>query len=247
MFVLLASLVFVFDFCASAKTYSTGLSDDINSSSEGSTVVPPLCGITKDTSMTLNKQKPGHKYDGSLITKAYRMIKRIRAAKFHRNLESYRKKNVISTINDLHLSLNGDNAKHRTVFAPLTSPVLSFLSGSTERDRKWSQRVVEVRLQKRSTVDEDDNVGEGTPIGKQRMAKVLGRLLLNNGSGKIDKDIRDDYVEDEDDDYSYRVNKKKMNWEDYRNEDGATIMELIALNARHKTYMQPDEYLYRSE
>lgn len=213
-----------------------GLSEDINNS-EGLTVVPPLCGITKDTSVTLNKQKADHKYDSSLITKAHRMIESIRSTKFNRNLKSYRNKNVISNINDLNLSLKGNNAKLRTVF----------LSGLTERGRKWSQHVVDVRLQKRSTVDKDDNVGKGMPIGKQRKAKVLGRLLLNNGSGKNDKDIQDDYVDDEDDDYSYRVNKKKMNWEDYQNEDGASIMELIALNARHKTYVQPDEYLYRSE
>lgn len=214
-----------------------GLSDDINNSSEGLTVVPPLCGITKDTSVTLNKQKADHKYDSSLITKAYRMIESIRSTKFNRNLKSYRNKNVISNINDFNLSLKRNNGKHRTVF----------LSSLTEKGRKWSQHVVDVRLQKRSTVDKDDNVGKGMPIGKQRKAKVLGRLLLNNGSGKNDKDIQDDYVDDEDDDYSYRVNKKKMNWEDYQNEDGASIMELIALNARHKTYVQPDEYLYRSE
>ncbi|XP_076686463.1 uncharacterized protein LOC143378522 [Andrena cerasifolii] len=249
VFVLLAniSLVLMFDFCVSAKTYSTGLNDDITDSSEGLTVVPPPCGITKDTSMTLNKQKADHKYDSSLITKAYRMIKSIRFTKFNRNLKSYQNKNAISNINDLNLSLNRNNAKHRTVFTPLAFPVLKFASGSTERDRKWYQHVADVRLQKRSTVDKDDNVGKNMLIGIQRKAKVLGRLLLNNGSGKNDNDIQDDYVEDEDDDYSYGVNKKKLNWEDYQNEDGASIMELIALNTRHKTYMQPDEYPYRSE
>ena len=246
VFLLLAiSLVFVFDFCVSAKTYSMGLSDDNSNSSEGLTVVPPLCGITKETSMTSNKQKADHKYDSSLITKVYRMINSIRSTKFNRNLKSYQNKNVISNINDLNLSLNRNNAKHRTVFTPLNLPVLKFLSSLTERERKWSQHVVDIRLQKRSPVDNDDNVGKGMPIEKQSKAKVLRRLLLNNGSGKNDKDIQDDYVEDEDDDYSYGVNKKKMNWEDYQNEDGASIMELIALNMRHKTYMQPDKYLYQ--
>ena len=220
-----------------------GLSDDISKSSEGLTVVAPLRGITNDTSMTLNKQKADHKYDSSLITKAYRMIKSIRSTKFNRNFKSYQNKNVVSNINDLKLSLNRNNAKHRTVFTPLNLPVLRFLSGLTERERKSYQHVVDVRLQKRSTVDKDDNVGKGMPIGKQRKLKVLARLLLNNGSGKNDKDIQDDYVEDEDDDYSYGINKKKMNWEDYQNEDGASIMELIALNVRHKTYIHPDEYL----
>ena len=248
VFVLLViSLVLMFDLRVSAKTYSTGLNDDTNNSSEELPVVPPLCRVTKDTSMTVNKQKADHKYDNSLITKAYRMIEPIRSTKFNRNLKSYQNKNVISNINDLNLSLNQNNAKHRTVFRPLTLPALRSASGLAERGRKWSQHEVDVRLRKRSTVAKDDNVGKGMLIGKQRKAKVLGRLLLNSGSGKNDEDIQDDYAEDEDDDYSYGVNKKKLNWEDYQNEDGPSIMELIALNARHKTYMQPDEYLYRSE
>ncbi|CAL7943796.1 unnamed protein product [Xylocopa violacea] len=70
---------------------------------------------------------------------------------------------------------------------------------------------------------------------------------MKNGSNKNDEDIQDDYAEDEDD-YFKGVNKNIMNWDDYRNVDGASVMELIALNARHKTNVYPthnDQHPYR--
>ncbi|XP_054014269.1 uncharacterized protein LOC128895570 isoform X2 [Hylaeus anthracinus] len=88
--------------------------------------------------------------------------------------------------------------------------------------------------------DKDDSVG--VPRGKQKKAKELGRLLLNNDSTRKYEDIHDDYFDDDDDDYFKGANVKKMNWEDYQNEDGPSVMELIALDARHKKHSFRQEY-----
>lgn len=71
---------------------------------------------------------------------------------------------------------------------------------------------------------------------KQKKAKELRRLLMLNASNKRVEEDQDYYDFDQDDDYYKRANKQKMKWEDYQNEDGASVMELIALNDRHKNY-----------
>lgn len=48
----------------------------------------------------------------------------------------------------------------------------------------------------------------------------------------------DDGEGEDDDDFSTAPYTGKINWNDYRNEDGSSVLELIALNARYKTRMQ---------
>lgn len=93
-----------------------------------------------------------------------------------------------------------------------------------------------------------DTAGNGiTGIDRQK-AKALGQLLLNNN--KNYENTQDNYIDDDDVGYSKNENRDKMNWENYQNQDGASVMELIALNARHKKYMQQNDgnyYYYKQD
>lgn len=104
---------------------------------------------------------------------------------------------------------------------------------SPEKEQTSSWRLFDERSIKRNRQN------RSMPREKQRKAKVLGRLLMNNAANRNDEDVQDDYIEEEVDDYFRGVNKKKMNWEAFQNEDGSSVMELIALNARHKTNTYP--------
>ncbi|XP_017789803.1 PREDICTED: uncharacterized protein LOC108572121 [Habropoda laboriosa] len=103
------------------------------------------------------------------------------------------------------------------------------------KEETSSRELFNKRLEKRSANNGNTDTKRDIPRGKQKKIKALRRLLLNGISNQNNEDIQDDYGEDEDDDYSKGVNKKKMNWDDFQNEDGASVMELIALNVRHKS------------
>lgn len=229
------------------ETYSMTLDDDVSDSSRGLTTVPPLFhGTPTNISVTLNKQTADRKHEVSLSREEYEANGGIHFRMFDENFGRYRNRNVTSAFDDPKTRINRNNKKYRNgTFAAAST--LKFLFDPMAGEEKWSRRVFNERLQKRNPADKNDNARTVLSKGKQKKAKALGRLLLKNDSVmKHHEDIQDDYVEDEDDDYSKGVNKKKMNWEDYQNEDGASVMELIALNARHKKHKRRahKEYLY---
>ncbi|XP_012137030.2 uncharacterized protein LOC105662033 [Megachile rotundata] len=121
--------------------------------------------------------------------------------------------------------LYSQNVKQREVLSKLFPKLFDLLEESGKHRKRSTDNVNRKRNMSRK---------------KQKKAKALGRLLMNNAASKNYDDIQDDYI-DEDDDYWTGVNRKKMKWEDYRNEDGASVMELIALNARHKTNLRHAE------
>nr|XP_012137030.1 PREDICTED: uncharacterized protein LOC105662033 [Megachile rotundata] len=121
--------------------------------------------------------------------------------------------------------LYSQNVKQREVLSKLFPKLFDLLEESDKHRKRSTENVNRKRNMSRK---------------KQKKAKALGRLLMNNAASKNYDDIQDDYI-DEDDDYWIGVNRKKMKWEDYRNEDGASVMELIALNARHKTNLRHAE------
>ncbi|XP_034186305.2 uncharacterized protein LOC117607127 [Osmia lignaria lignaria] len=129
-----------------------------------------------------------------------------------------------------HQNINGlksNNLKNHET----TATSLKSIFELSKEGKEWFDK----SLRKRN-VDDTNNRKKIISKRKQKKAKVLGRLLRNNIWIKNYEDIQDDYMEDEDD-YSINMSRKKMKWEDFRNEDGASVMELIALNARHKTNM----------
>ena len=134
-----------------------------------------------------------------------------------------------------HQNINGlksNNIKnHETIHTSLKS-----IFELSKEGKEWFQQMSDKSLRKRN-VGDTNNRKKIISKRKQKKAKVLGRLLRNNVWIKNYEDIQDDYMEDEDD-YSINMSRKKMKWEDFRNEDGASVMELIALNARHKTNMR---------
>lgn len=192
----------------------------------------------------LDERNDNYKYKSLLLLAKTRLVRENNIIKLNENSEAYRNRKLLSQVDDSSSS-HQINAKHSTKISQIDPnvPLKKCLTGSSQK-KNWKYRYVFYeRLQKRSATD-NDNGNKGLSNGKQKKAKALGRLLLNNVSNKNDEDIQDDYIDDDDGDYSDGVNKKKMNWEDYQNEDGSSIMELIALNTRHKTYMQRDESFY---
>ncbi|CAK9811006.1 hypothetical protein ANTPLA_LOCUS6768 [Anthophora plagiata] len=164
-----------------------------------------------DTFLTLNKQKTDDKH-GNLFADIYYQI--------------------YKELNELNTRTYQDNVDYRGRF-------LNSLLNALKREEIWPRELFNRRLKERSINNRDTNMKKDIPRGKQKKIKALRRLLLNRISKKDDEDIQDDYIEDDDDDYSRGVNKKKMNWDDFQNEDGASVMELIALNVRHKSNARP--------
>ncbi|XP_015438398.1 PREDICTED: uncharacterized protein LOC107193465 [Dufourea novaeangliae] len=237
-------LFFIFQCNMSTKMYSMVVEDDVNDLSNGLTTFSPLSNeVTKNTYLTLNKQ---NKHRGSLVGKEYKPYTEIRSLKISQNDGKHKDQATLLSFNDS--AVNKSDAKYRS--SVITSPsmcLLILLSDSIRKERTLSKHVFDERLRKRNTVDKGDNAINVLSRTKQKKAKALGRLLLNNVSNKNDEDFQDDYIEDEGDDYSEDENRNKMNWEDYQNEDGATVMELIALDARHKKHMRQtskNDYLY---
>ncbi|XP_078039524.1 uncharacterized protein LOC144471405 [Augochlora pura] len=220
MFLLLfISLVSICDSHVLSKRHSTELDGDVNDLSHRLTAVPPLSDeITELTPTTQGKQKANRKYT-ELVGRPTR--------------------NVLFD-NDRASFLNGNEEKHRGSVPKFPrSPPLKLSPDSTTRERRWPQITFDEQLRERGSSDKNGNAKNGMTRRNQKKAKALGRLLLNNVSKKNEEDNQDDYLEDDDDDYSKNENRKKMNWEEYRNEDGgASVMELVALNVRHKTNMQ---------
>ncbi|XP_043258820.1 uncharacterized protein LOC122401027 [Colletes gigas] len=208
---LFVSLMCTFDFHVSAKIYTMIPSHNVSDLSRELTADSPSSTII---STTFNK------HENSLFHSECKTNNEIRFGS--QNLKGYRNKGVTSTFNDSNSRSKQNDTKYRgAIFTSSDSYLLKFLFQ---------------RLQKRSAIDKDDHAGNDMSRGKQKKAKALGFLLMNNDSTKNYEDIQDDYVAYEDDDYSKGVNGKKMNWEDYENEDGASVMELIVLDARHKKH-----------
>ncbi|XP_076662095.1 uncharacterized protein LOC143365629 [Halictus rubicundus] len=223
---LFVSLVFIPDSYVLSKRYSTEPDGYVDDLSEGFTDLSPLSDeITVYTPTTTSKQKANHKYM-ELVGRRTSY-----ASLFDNDFDSY---------------LNENNEElHNSVTSTPGASLFKLLFDMTTKDRQWPQFVFAQRLRKRDALNTHDNGGNGMTKRDQKKAKALGRLLLNSVSSRTDEDTQDDYIEDDDDDYTKDANKRRMNWEDYQNEDGASVMELIALNARHKKYMsQNDDYFY---
>ncbi|XP_033340932.2 uncharacterized protein LOC117228939 [Megalopta genalis] len=226
MFLLLfISLVSMCDFHVLSKTHSTELYDDANDLSDRLTAFPPLSDeITELTPTIQNKQKANRKY-AELVGRPSRNV--LFDKEFGSLPDENKKKEASEFSGSFPFKLSLD---------------------LTAKKRQWPQIIFDKRLRKRDLSDKNDHARNGISRRNLTKAQVLGRLLLSNVSKKNEKDVQDDYIEDDDDDdYSKHKNIKKMNWEDYRNEDGASVMELVALNTRHKMYMQlglDNDYLY---
>ncbi|XP_076246506.1 uncharacterized protein LOC143186683 [Calliopsis andreniformis] len=198
--------------------------------------------ITKTSFMAANKQERNYNHQNSLFGKKYKMHGVNDFSKPNGNLEPHRNKSLIRHLNNPNSQLHQISANYAKVDSDLNAFLLRL--SDLSRKEKWRfQHIFKKKVQKRSAFDEADNRKKGLSKGKQRKVKALGHLLQNNISNKSKDDPQDDYIDDDDDTYWNSVNRKKMNWEDYQNQDGASIMELIALNTRHKTYMR-DKYFY---
>ncbi|XP_076639989.1 uncharacterized protein LOC143351848 [Colletes latitarsis] len=216
---LFVTLMCTFDFHVLAKIYTMVPSHNVSDLSRELTADLPSSIII---STTFNKQKIDHKHENLLFHSECKTNNEIRFGAPNQNLKGYRNNGVTSTFNDSNSRSKQNDTNYRgAIFTSSDSYLLKFLFQ---------------RLQKRSAIDKNDHAGNDASRGKQKKVKALGFLLMNNDSTKNYEDIQDDYVADEDDDYSKGVNGKKMNWEDYENEDGASVMELIALDARHKKH-----------
>lgn len=110
-----------------------------------------------------------------------------------------------------------------------SSASLAKVCDATTKGRQWAHFVFVKRLEKRDALDMPDNAGNVATREDQKKAKSSGKALLFN---------QDDDIEDDDEDYAMSENRNRINWENYQNEDGASVMELVALNARHEKYMR---------
>lgn len=185
--------------------------------------------------MRLNKPKGNHEHRNAFFHQVYESYNGVYKVEDSldpgENNGHYKHDNVVSKMIRQNPQLYQTDAKQRGQNYIFTNSLFDISEKEDASHLKLSKK----RLAKRNVNDRSVGSRKGMSKGKQKKAKVLGRLLMINAASKNYEDIQDDYVEDEDDDYSKGLSKKKMNWENYQNEDGASVLELIALNTRHKT------------
>nr|XP_031830624.1 uncharacterized protein LOC116426172 [Nomia melanderi] len=246
---LFINLVFGFDNNALTRTYAMAVSDDVNDLLVELTTFAPLFEeVTENTPMTLNKHRRNLRDLESLFSENNETYKGIHSRIFRQSIKQHENKVLSYDSNDSNLYLNQYATKfHSSITSSTSSPLFKLLSNSMSKEGKWPKYTLEKSLKKRNAADKDDDLTNGMSKKNQRKANTLRRLLLNNVSNKNYEDIQDNYIEDDDDDYFKNLNKKKMNWDDYQNDDGASVMELVALDVRHKKHMREDsqnDYLY---
>lgn len=147
---------------------------------------------------------------------------RRRGNKEEKDGERYKSKNVI---------LQGDNLDSRLCRREISTSFVNVPFDSTKVGKILS------RLIKKETHDNYFKVKRSIATKLRKKANVLGRLLINSVSNKSDEydydNLDDDHLKDADND--------EINWDDeFLNENGPSIMELIVLNEKHRKKLYPN-------
>ncbi|XP_016917938.2 uncharacterized protein LOC108001452 [Apis cerana] len=147
---------------------------------------------------------------------------RRRGNKEEKDGERYKSKNVI---------LQGDNMDSRLCRREISTSFVNVPFDSTKVGKILS------RLIKKETRDNYFKVKRSIATKLRKKANVLGRLLINSVSNKSDEydydNLDDDHLKDADND--------EINWDnEFLNENGPSIMELIVLNEKHRKKLYPN-------